>query len=43
VFTKSHIEIENDPRVWTEAASLIDLELSGTQATARASLAASHP
>jgi pimeloyl-ACP methyl ester carboxylesterase len=29
VFTKSHIEIENDPRVWAEAASLIDAELSG--------------
>jgi pimeloyl-ACP methyl ester carboxylesterase len=43
VFTKSHIEIENDPRVWTEAASLIDLELSGTKSTARASLASSHP
>ena len=43
VFTKSHIEIENDPRVWTEAASLIDLELSGTQSTARASLAAKSP
>jgi pimeloyl-ACP methyl ester carboxylesterase len=43
VFTKPHIEIENDPRVWTEAASLIDLELSGTKATAQASLAASHP
>src|ERR1700753_1459406 len=26
MFTKPHIEIENDPRVWTEAASLIDLE-----------------
>jgi pimeloyl-ACP methyl ester carboxylesterase len=43
LFTKSHIEIENDPRVWTEAASLIDLELSGTQSTAQASLASSHP
>jgi pimeloyl-ACP methyl ester carboxylesterase len=43
VFTKPHIEIENDPRVWTEAASLIDLELSGTKPTAQASLAASHP
>jgi pimeloyl-ACP methyl ester carboxylesterase len=28
VFTKPHIEIENDPRVWAEAASLIDSELS---------------
>lgn len=43
VFTKSHIEIENDPRVWTEAATLIELELSGTKSTAQASLAASHP
>lgn len=43
MFTKSHIEIENDPRIWTEAASLIDLELSGTRPTAEASLAASHP
>ncbi len=33
-FTKPHIEIENDPRVWAEAASLIDLELSdGTSTT----------
>ena len=43
VFTKSHIEIENDPRVWTEAAALIDLELAGTKSTAQALLAASHP
>jgi pimeloyl-ACP methyl ester carboxylesterase len=43
VFTKPHIEIENDPRVWTEAASLIDLELSGTQSAAQVTLAASHP
>jgi pimeloyl-ACP methyl ester carboxylesterase len=43
MFTKSHIEIENDPRVWTEAASLIDLELSGTKSTAQASLAPSQP
>jgi hypothetical protein len=28
VFTRPHIEIENDPRVWTQAASLIDLQLS---------------
>lgn len=31
VFTKPHIEIENDPRVWAEAASLIDSELSGAR------------
>ena len=43
IFTKSHIEIENDPRVWTEAASLIDLALSGTRPVVEASLAASHP
>jgi hypothetical protein len=30
-FTKPHIEIENDPRVWAEAASLIDAELSGAR------------
>jgi hypothetical protein len=27
-FTKPHIEIENDPRVWAQAASLIDREVS---------------
>jgi hypothetical protein len=43
MFTKPHIEIENDPRVWTQAASLIDLELSGTKPVSEASLAASHP
>lgn len=31
VFTRSHIEIENDPRVWSQAATLIDLELSGSR------------
>ncbi len=36
IFTKPHIEIENDPRVWAEAASLIDAELSGTQSIAQA-------
>jgi hypothetical protein len=36
VFTKPHIEIENDPRVWAEAASLIDAELSGSRSIARA-------
>ncbi|HTZ59712.1 MAG TPA: hypothetical protein VMB49_16505 [Acidobacteriaceae bacterium] len=29
LFTRSHIEIENDPRVWTQVATLIDRELSG--------------
>jgi pimeloyl-ACP methyl ester carboxylesterase len=36
VFTKPHLEIENDPRVWAEAASLIDAELSGAQSIAQA-------
>jgi hypothetical protein len=36
VFTKPHIEIENDPRVWAEAASLIDAELSGASSIAQA-------
>jgi acetyl esterase/lipase len=35
VFTKPHIEIENDPRVWAEAALLIDAELSGAQSIAQ--------
>jgi hypothetical protein len=35
-FTKPHLEIENDPRVWAEAASLIDAELSGTRSIALA-------
>jgi pimeloyl-ACP methyl ester carboxylesterase len=43
MFTKPHIEIENDPRVWSEAASLIELELSGGKSTAQASLPAGHP
>jgi hypothetical protein len=34
-FTKPHIEIENDPRVWAEAASLIDAELSGAASIAQ--------
>jgi hypothetical protein len=34
-FTKPHIEIENDPRVWAEAASLIDAELSGARSIAQ--------
>jgi hypothetical protein len=29
VFTRPHIEIENDPRVWRQAASLIDSQLLG--------------
>jgi hypothetical protein len=43
VFTKPHIEIENDPRVWAQAASLIDVELSGARSSERASLPATHP
>jgi hypothetical protein len=35
-FTKPHLEIENDPRVWAEAASLIDDELSGARSIAQA-------
>ncbi len=34
VFTKPHIEIENDPRVWAEAASLIDLSCQVRTSTA---------
>jgi hypothetical protein len=37
VFNKSHLEIENDPHVWEQIASLIDSELSGTASTAEAS------
>jgi hypothetical protein len=35
-FTKPHLEIENDPRVWAEVSSLIDAELSGTRSIALA-------
>jgi len=38
-FTKSHIEIESDPRVWDEAATFIDSELSGTRFAAQTSSA----
>jgi pimeloyl-ACP methyl ester carboxylesterase len=31
LFTKSHIEIENDPRVWQQAATYIDQELTGSR------------
>jgi hypothetical protein len=37
-FNKPHHEIENDPRVWNQAASLIDSELSSTKSTATNSL-----
>jgi hypothetical protein len=36
-FNKPHHEIENDPRVWYQAASLIDSELSSPKSTAQAS------
>jgi hypothetical protein len=36
-FNKPHHEIENDPRVWNQAASLIDSELSSTESTATSS------
>ena len=38
-FMKSHLEIEGDPRVWDQAASLIGLELSGTRTTDQTSSA----
>jgi hypothetical protein len=36
VFNKPHHEIENDPRVWDRAASLIDSELSSATSTTEA-------
>jgi hypothetical protein len=36
VFNKPHHEIENDPRVWDQAASLIDSELSNPRSTTQA-------
>jgi hypothetical protein len=38
-FTRPHIEIENDPRVWSQISSLIDEELPAVNSIARA---ASH-
>jgi hypothetical protein len=35
-FNKPHHEIENDPRVWDQAASLIDAELASPRSTAQA-------
>ena len=35
-FNRPHHEIENDPRVWDQAASLIDAELSSPGSTAQA-------
>jgi hypothetical protein len=43
VFNKPHHEIENDPRVWDQAASLIDSELSNTGSTAQASSPSKSP
>lgn len=37
VFNKPHHEIENDPRVWDLAASLIDSEVAGAKLTTRIS------
>jgi pimeloyl-ACP methyl ester carboxylesterase len=37
VFNKPHHEIENDPRVWDQAAGLIDSELSSATSTIQAS------
>ena len=35
-FNKPHHEIENDPRVWDQAASLIDSEMTGPKPTTQA-------
>jgi hypothetical protein len=37
-FNKPHHEIENDPRVWDQAASLIDSQMSSAGSTTQASL-----
>jgi hypothetical protein len=42
-FNKPHHEIENDPRVWDQAASLIDSELSSQRSTAQASSPSKPP
>jgi hypothetical protein len=36
-FNRPHHEIENDPRVWDQAASLIDAELSSLVSTPQTS------
>jgi hypothetical protein len=36
-FNKPHHEIENDPRIWDQLASLIDSELSGARPTVSSS------
>jgi hypothetical protein len=43
VFNKPHNEIENDPRVWDQAASLIDSELSDRESTPLASFPSKSP
>ncbi len=42
-FNKPHHEIENDPRVWDQAASLIDSELSSPRATSQSSSLSQPP
>jgi len=42
-FNKPHHQIENDPRVWDQAASLIDSELSNLGSTAQASSPSKSP
>jgi hypothetical protein len=43
VFNKPHYEIENDPRVWTQAAALIDSQLSNLASRIQASSPGSSP
>jgi hypothetical protein len=43
VFNKPHHEIENDPRVWDQAALLIDSELSDTRSTVQSSSPSQSP
>jgi hypothetical protein len=42
-FNKPHHEIENDPRVWDQAASLIDSELSNLRSTPQSSSLSQSP
>jgi hypothetical protein len=43
LFNKPHHEIENDPRVWDQAASLIDSRLSNPGSTAQGSAPSKSP
>lgn len=43
IFNKPHHEIENDPRVWDQAATLIDSALSTTGSTVQASSPSKSP